>query len=120
VLPPLRDFLLKHSEVRDRKFFERSASRLWPEKQANALQEDDMLVLIPAFTVSELTEAFQIGFMLFLAFVIVDLIVANVLLAMGMSMVSPTIISVPFKIMLFVVLDGWARLLQGMVLGYSI
>lgn len=119
VRPALTDFLSKHSDLRDRKFFQRSASRLWPEESAKNLREDDLLVLVPAFTVSELTEAFQVGFMLFLAFVIVDLIVANVLLSMGMSMVSPTIISIPFKILLFVVLDGWARLLQGLVLGYA-
>ena len=73
----------------------------------------------PAFVVTELSEAFRIGFMLFLAFLIVVLIVASILLALGMSMVSPTIISIPFKILLFVVLDGWARLLQGMVTGYQ-
>ena len=119
IIPPLKEFLLRHSKVRDRRFFQRTASRLWPEEQAKNLREDSMMVLVPAFTVSELTAAFQIGFMLFLAFVIVDLIVANVLLAMGMSMVSPTIISIPFKILLFVVLDGWARLLQGLVMGYA-
>lgn len=119
VAAPLRNFLFKHSEVRDRKFFQRTATRLWPEEAARNLKEDDLLVLVPAFTVSELTEAFRIGFMLFLAFLIVDLIVANVLLALGMAMVSPTIISVPFKLLLFVVLEGWARLLQGLVLGYQ-
>lgn len=119
VSAPLRNFLFKHSEVRDRKFFQRTAERLWPEEAARNLKEDDMMVLVPAFTVSELSEAFRIGFMLFLAFLIVDLIVANVLLALGMAMVSPTIISVPFKLLLFVVLEGWARLLQGLVLGYQ-
>lgn len=119
VAAPLRGFLLKHSETRDRKFFLRTAARLWPAERARNLQEEDMLVLVPAFTVSELSEAFRIGFILFLAFLIVDLIVANVLVAMGMSMVSPTLISVPFKLLLFVLLDGWARLLQGLVLGYQ-
>jgi type III secretion protein R len=119
VSEPLRGFLFKHSDVQDRRFFLRTASRLWPAERASNLKENDMLVLIPAFTVSELTEAFRIGFILFLAFLIVDLIVANILLAMGMSMVSPTLISIPFKLLLFVVLDGWARLLQGLVLGYQ-
>jgi len=119
VSAPLRNFLFKHSEVRDRKFFQRTASRLWPEEAARNLQESDMMVLVPAFTVSELSEAFRIGFIMFLAFLIVDLIVANVLLALGMAMVSPTIISVPFKLLLFVVLEVWARLLQGLVLGYQ-
>lgn len=119
VAQPLREFLYEHSDPRDRKFFQRTAGRLWSQERARNLDERDMLVLVPAFTVSELTEAFRIGFILFLAFLIVDLIVANVLLALGMSMVSPTLISVPFKLLLFVVLDGWARLLQGLVLGYQ-
>lgn len=119
VATPLRGFLLKHTNVHDRKFFMRTATRLWPEQRAQALKEDDLLVLVPAFTVTELTEAFRIGFMIFLAFLLVDLVVANILLALGMSMVSPTIISVPFKLLLFVMLDGWARLLQGLVLGYQ-
>jgi type III secretion protein R len=119
VSEPLRVFLEKHAEMRDRKFFQRTAVRLWPEEKSRNLKDNDMLVLVPAFIVTELSEAFRIGFVLFLAFLIVDLIVSVVLLSMGMSMVSPTIISVPFKILLFVVLDGWARLLQGLVLGYT-
>ncbi|MES2888922.1 MAG: type III secretion system export apparatus subunit SctR [Pseudomonadota bacterium] len=119
VAAPLREFLLKHSEERDRLFFVRSATKLWPAERAQQLREDDMLVLVPGFTVSELTAAFKIGFILYLAFLLVDLIVANILLALGMSMVSPTIIAVPFKLLLFVALDGWARLLQGLVLGYA-
>ncbi len=119
VSTPLRSFLLKHSEARDRKFFLRTATRLWPAERAATLREEDLLVVVPAFTVTEMSEAFRIGFMLFLAFLVIDLIVANVLLALGMSMVSPTIISVPFKLLLFVLLDGWARLLQGLVIGYQ-
>jgi type III secretion protein R len=76
-------------------------------------------VLIPAFLVSELTAAFQIGFLLYLPFVIIDLIVSNILLAMGMMMVSPVTISMPLKLFLFVMIDGWTRLIQGLVLSYS-
>lgn len=119
VSEPLRRFLISHAELRDRKFFKRTATRLWPKERSSNLKDDDMLVLVPAFIVTELTAAFRIGFVLFLAFLLIDLIVANILLALGMSMVSPTIISVPFKILLFVVLDGWARLLQGLVLSYA-
>lgn len=118
VATPLREFLLRHTEARDRHFFVRTTAKLWPPERAASVKDDDFLVLVPAFTVSELTKAFQVGFLLFLAFVIVDLLVANIVLAMGMSMVSPTVISVPFKVLLFVMLDGWARLLQGLVLGY--
>jgi len=75
-------------------------------------------VLVPSFTLSELTRAFQIGFIIYMVFVVVDLIVATVLLALGMSMISPTTISLPFKLLLFVMLDGWARLIHGLVLSY--
>jgi type III secretion protein R len=119
VSAPLRSFLYKHTDEKNRKFFTQSAGKLWPAEQASLLKDDDMLVLIPGFTVSELTEAFTIGFVIYLAFVVVDLIVANILLALGMSMVSPTVISVPFKLLLFVVLDGWERLAQGLVLTYQ-
>jgi type III secretion protein R len=119
VTAPMRGFLYKHSEERDRKFFLQSATKLWPAEKARDLKDDDMLVLIPGFTVSELTEAFKIGFVIYLAFIVVDLVLANVLLALGMSMVSPTLISVPFKLLLFVALDGWARLTQGLVLTYQ-
>ena len=119
VTSPMRGFLYKHTEERDRKFFLQSAAKLWPPEQAKALKDDDMLVLIPGFTVSELTEAFKIGFIIYLVFIVVDLVLANVLLALGMSMVSPTLISVPFKLLLFTALDGWARLAQGLVLTYQ-
>jgi type III secretion protein R len=115
----VRGFLMKHSTERDRRFFLNTAGKLWPAERAKALHEDDLLVLIPSFTVSELTAAFRIGFVIYIAFVMVDLIVANILLALGMVMVAPTIISAPFKLLLFVVLDGWARLAQGLVLSYQ-
>lgn len=116
---PLRAFLMKHTTDRDRAFFVRSASKLWPEEAARGLQEDHMLVLIPSFTLREITAAFQIGFVLYLAFVVIDLIVGNVLLALGMQMLSPTVISTPFKLLLFVAIDGWQRLIHGLVLSYQ-
>jgi len=116
---PLRGFLQKHTTDRDRAFFVRSAEKLWPAEQAQTLHDDDMLVLIPSFTLRELTSAFQIGFILYLAFVVIDLIVGNVLLALGMQMLSPTVVSTPFKLLLFVALDGWERLIQGLILSYQ-
>jgi type III secretory pathway component EscR len=115
---PLRTFLINHSHRSERAFFLRSASRLMPER-AHMLTEDHFLVVIPAFTVSELTTAFQIGFLIFLPFLIIDLVVANLLLALGMMMMSPTIISLPFKLLLFVLVDGWAKLVHGLVLTYA-
>jgi type III secretion protein R len=118
VAQPLRGFLHQHTTDRDRQFFMRSVAKLWPQERLADMREDDMLVLIPSFTVSELTAAFRIGFVLYVVFVVVDLVVANVLLAMGMMMISPTVVSTPFKLLLFVALDGWQRLLQGLVLSY--
>ena len=116
---PLKVFLLKHSEARERAFFVRTAKALWPKAEALTVTEDNYLVLIPAFTVTELTAAFKIGFLLYLPFITIDLIISNILLAMGMMMVSPMTISLPFKLLLFVLLDGWTRLIHGLVLTYQ-
>jgi type III secretion protein R len=116
---PLRGFLQKHTTDHDRAFFVRSAAKLWPPDEASQVHADDMLVLIPSFTLNELSSAFQIGFVIYLAFVVIDLIVGNVLLALGMQMLSPTTISTPFKLLLFVALDGWERLVHGLVLSYQ-
>ena len=75
-------------------------------------------MLAPAFTLSELTAAFKIGFLIYLAFIVVDLIIANVLLALGLSQVTPTQVAIPFKLLLFVVMDGWSTLLHGLILTY--
>lgn len=116
---PMRAFMMKNSRPDQRDFFVRTARQLWGEQAARNLKEDDLLVLIPSFLVSELTAAFQIGFLLYLPFVIIDLIVSNILLAMGMMMVSPVTISMPLKLFLFVMVDGWTRLIQGLVLSYG-
>jgi type III secretion protein R len=115
---PVKEFLQKHTRERERQFFLKSAASIWPPERAARLQSDDFMVLVPSFTLSELTRAFQIGFVIYLVFVVVDLIVATVLLALGMSMISPTTISLPFKLLLFVMLDGWTRLIHGLVLSY--
>jgi type III secretion protein R len=116
---PLRKFLIKHSESKERLFFVRSSSKLWNNDAAKKLREDDLIVLIPSFTVNELTSAFKIGFLIYLPFIIIDLIVSNILLAMGMIMVSPIMISVPFKLLLFVLIDGWTKLIHGLVLSFQ-
>jgi type III secretion protein R len=116
---PIVQFLTKHSHERERLFFMDSARSIWPKDKAEQIREDDIMVLVPAFTTTELTAAFQIGFLLYLPFVIIDIVISNILLAMGMMMVSPMTISLPFKLLLFVVLDGWSRLIHGLVLTYS-
>lgn len=115
---PIKKFLDKHTVEKNKTFFFKTARKLWPAEDAEKLKGDSLLVLIPAFTVTELTEAFQIGFLLYLPFVAIDLIVSNILLALGMMMVSPMTISLPFKLMLFVIVNGWSKLIYGLVLTY--
>ncbi|MGC9551519.1 flagellar type III secretion system pore protein FliP [Vibrio metoecus] len=104
---PMKAFMLKQTRVKDLEtFVEMSGS------QVTAPEQVSMAVLIPAFITSELKTAFQIGFMLFLPFLIIDLVVASVLMAMGMMMLSPMIVSLPFKLMLFVLVDGWNLILS--------
>ena len=116
---PLRAFLKKHAHRADARMFLDLARRSRPADERASVQADDLLVLLPAFIVSELTEAFQIGFLVFLPFLVVDMVVANLLLALGMHMLSPTTVSMPFKLLLFVLVDGWALLARGLVLGYG-
>ena len=116
---PLREFLIIHSNNAERAFFLNSARRLLPDAHKDELDARHFLVVIPAFTVSELTAAFQIGFLIFLPFLVIDMVVANILLALGMMMLSPTTVSLPFKLLLFVLIDGWAKLVHGLVLTYG-
>ncbi|MCO4087697.1 MAG: type III secretion system export apparatus subunit SctR [Limnohabitans sp.] len=115
---PLRKFLAKHSGEKERQFFLQTAKEIMPPEVAADIKPDDLVILAPAFTLSELTSAFEIGFLLFLPFILIDIIVATVIMTLGMQMLSPTIISLPFKLLLFVVLDGWTKLFQVMVLSY--
>jgi type III secretion protein R len=115
---PMREFLIKHAEPRERKFFLETAKKMLSPEQASQLTDRDFIVIIPAFTVSELTDAFKIGFLIFLPFIIVDLVIANILMALGMMMLSPTTVSLPFKILLFVLVEGWMKLVHGLVLTY--
>jgi type III secretion protein R len=117
---PMRKFLLANSKTEQRDFFVGQAKRLWPPKMSETVTPNDLLVLVPAFVVSELTAAFEIGFLLFLPFIVIDLVVSNILMAMGMMMVSPATITLPLKLFLFVMVDGWSRLLHGMVLTYRL
>ncbi len=116
---PFRTFLDKHSKERERAFFMDAARRLMGEKVAATLTTKDFVVLVPSFAVSELTAAFLIGVLIALPFVVIDLVVANVLMALGMQMMSPTVLSLPIKLLLFVMLDGWSRLSHALVLTYQ-
>ncbi len=116
---PFQSFLIKHTDPKTSHFFLQTAKRIWPKDAAAELKITDFSILIPSFAVSELTRAFQMGFLLYLPFVTIDIIFSNILLAMGMMMVSPTTISLPFKLLVFVLVDGWSLLVQGLVLSYK-
>ena len=116
---PFRAFLASHTSDRELAFFVRTAEQLWSrDGEPAAVDRESFYILIPAFCVSELTKAFQIGFLVYLPFIAIDIIVSNILLAMGMMMVSPVTISLPFKLLLFVMVDGWTILIQGLIRGY--
>ena len=119
VAKPLRGFLIEHSDAAERQLLFELAVEMRTPEQAKALAADDLIIAIPAFVVTELEEAFTIGFLLFIPFIIVDLVVANILLSLGMHMLSPTTISLPFKLLLFVLVDGWFLVVKGLVLGYA-
>jgi type III secretion protein R len=118
VREPMRDFLEKNASEKERARFFAVAKGARPEAERANVRPNDLAVLVPAFVVTELTEAFAIGFLLYLPFLIIDLVVSNVLLALGMQMLSPTQVSLPFKLLLFVAIDGWGLLAQALVAGY--
>ena len=115
---PIVDFLYKHTSSRHRAFFMHIAKRLWPKNYLKDLQDTDLIICVPAFVLSELTAAFEIGFLIYLPFITIDLVISNILLAMGMMMVSPMTISLPFKLMLFVLANGWDKLIEALALTY--
>lgn len=106
-LQPLRSFMINQTRATDFEMFVNIAGR----DDIQSAEEAPMSLIIPSYMVSELKTAFQIGFLVFIPFLIIDLVVSSVLMAMGMMMLSPMLISLPFKIMLFVLVDGWALVL---------
>jgi type III secretion protein R len=119
VKEPIKAHLMQYAKPAEREFFLSATARIWPESYRANVKDDDFVVLLPAFVSSELTRAFEIGFLLFLPFLIIDVIVSNILMAMGMMMVSPTVISLPLKLFMFVAVDGWSRLMHGLILSYG-
>ena len=112
---PVRSFMLKQTRESDIGLF----ARLSDTPQLTSAKDVPMRVLIPAFVTSELKTAFQIGFIIFIPFLIIDMVVASVLMSMGMVMMSPVMVSLPFKIMLFVLVDGWHLLLGSLVMSFA-
>jgi type III secretion protein R len=116
VREPLRGFLANNASAKEKARFLRLARKKHPPDAE--VSETDLMVAVPAFLVTELLEAFALGFAIFLPFLVIDLVVANVLLGLGMQMMNPTQISLPFKLLLFVAADGWGLLAEALVSGY--
>ena len=112
---PLRAFLVEHGNAELRTELAALSREL---RGGTEVSESDLRVVAPAFVLSELKQAFQIGFLVFLPFLVVDMVVANVLLALGMQSLSPSQVSLPFKVLLFVAVDGWTLLARSLVQGY--
>jgi type III secretion protein R len=117
---PVRGFLKANATARERGRFYDVARAAREPADRERVGRDDLVVLIPAFVITELIEAFALGFALYLPFLVIDLVVANVLLALGMQMLSPTQVSLPFKLLLFVAVDGWGLLSEALVTGYRL
>ncbi len=115
---PLRIFLKKNTEAAHIGKFYRTAYRVFPEKVRDSLKPYDFIVMVPAYITTQLKDAFSIGVLVYLPFFVIDLVTSNILLAMGMMMLSPLTISLPLKLLLLVMLDGWTILIEGLVLTF--
>ncbi len=112
---PMRDFLRTNSLVKHQRIFFRTVYRLLPDDYKQDLKPDDFMILVPSFITTQLKSAFEIGVLIYIPFFVIDLVVSNILLAMGMMMLSPVTISMPLKLFLLVMLDGWTLLIEGLV-----
>lgn len=113
---PLREFMLKQTRQKDLKLFV-ELSKLEEDKVTK--ENIPLYVVVPAFAISELKTAFQIGFLIYIPFLIIDLVVASVLMSMGMFMLPPVLISLPFKLLLFVMVDGWYMLVKSLIMSFT-
>jgi type III secretion protein R len=116
---PMRAFLSKHATPKEKNLFYNLARKMRKPEDRDAVGKEDFTILMPAFVISELSEAFQIGFVIFLPFLVIDMVVANILLSLGMFQLSPVTVSLPFKLLLFVLVDGWYLITRGLILGYT-
>lgn len=112
---PLKEFMMRQTRQSDIAFFLQMSRRKPPQ----SAKEITLWEVAPAYMISELRTAFEIGFIIFIPFIVLDLVVANILLALGMFMLSPTIISLPFKILIFVAVDGWSLIVNGLVQSFN-
>lgn len=116
---PVRAFMLRFAAPKHLDGMMQNARKLWPAEQAGNARKEDYLILLPAFVLSELQAGYEIAFLIYIPFVVIDLLISNILMALGMQMVSPQTISIPLKLLLFVTVDGWTRLLYALSLSYQ-
>ena len=111
--------MLKHIDPRERAAFHALTLKMRTSAERAPVGDRDFGVIVPAFVTSELRRAFQIGFLIFIPFLVIDMVIANLLLALGMHMLSPTTVSLPFKLLLFVLADGWQLVIRGLLESYQ-
>ena len=116
---PMKEFLLKQTRDEDIKLFLDSARSARIDKNDVTRENLPLQVLVPAFAISELKTAFQIGFLIYLPFLLIDLVVSSTLMSMGMFMLPPAMISLPFKLLLFIMVDGWNLLIKSLILSFT-
>lgn len=118
VKEPLREFLQRNTSGKHITGFYQLAYRSFPEAYRNDLKPNNFIVLIPSFITSQLKAAFEVGVLIYLPFFVIDLVTSNILLAMGMMMLSPLTIALPLKLLLIVMIDGWTLIIQGLILSF--
>lgn len=118
VLEPLQQFMSRNTDPDILTHLMDNSARMWPADMASKVKRDDFLLIVPSFVLSELQAGFKIGFLVYIPLIVIDLIVSNILLALGMQMVSPMTLALPLKILLFVLASGWTRLLDGLFYSY--
>lgn len=117
-LEPLQTFMSRNVDPDILTHLHENSLQMWPASLSEKVNTQNLLLVIPAFVLSELQAGFKIGFLIYIPFIVIDLIVSNVLLALGMQMVAPMTLSLPLKLLLFVLVNGWTRLLDGLFYSY--
>lgn len=114
----VKSFLIDHTPNNEKEFFYQTLKQFWSPTMLKSVDRNNLIVLVPAFAISEITQAFKIGFLIYLPSVMIDIIVSNILMALGMMMMSPVTISLPIKLLLFIALNGWSRLIHALLGSY--
>lgn len=115
---PLKDFLIRNTSKKHIRYFYQLAQKRFPPEYRKYISSSDMLIIVPAYITSQVKAAFEVGVLIYLPFFVIDLVTSNILLAMGMMMLSPLTIALPLKLLLLVMIDGWTLLVQGLVLSF--